>query len=113
MLAPARPVSGPVPRRGWARPSVRSPPLVRCRSEAPRSRPAARVRKKSRGPLRRPGLLRADPARGAAGQDAIRHLVLAARFPPLPVFLGVGTAFGLQSAIAVTAGSLLTLLPDA
>ena len=39
-------------------------------------------------------------------------LVLATRFPPLPVFLGVGTAFGLQSAIAVTAGSLLTLLPD-
>jgi putative Ca2+/H+ antiporter (TMEM165/GDT1 family) len=40
-------------------------------------------------------------------------LVLATRFPPLPVFLGVGLAFGLQSAIAVTAGSLLTLLPDA
>jgi putative Ca2+/H+ antiporter (TMEM165/GDT1 family) len=40
-------------------------------------------------------------------------LVLATRFPPLPVFLGVGAAFGLQSAIAVTAGSLLTLLPDA
>jgi Ca2+/H+ antiporter, TMEM165/GDT1 family len=39
-------------------------------------------------------------------------LVLATRFPPLPVFLGVGVAFGLQSAIAVTAGSLLTLLPD-
>jgi putative Ca2+/H+ antiporter (TMEM165/GDT1 family) len=40
-------------------------------------------------------------------------LVLATRFPPLPVFLGVGAAFGLQSAIAVTAGSLLSLLPDA
>jgi putative Ca2+/H+ antiporter (TMEM165/GDT1 family) len=40
-------------------------------------------------------------------------LVLATRFPPLPVFLGVGLAFGLQSAIAVTAGSLLSLLPDA
>jgi putative Ca2+/H+ antiporter (TMEM165/GDT1 family) len=40
-------------------------------------------------------------------------LVLATRFPPLPVFLGVGLAFGLQSAIAVTAGSLLTLLPEA
>jgi putative Ca2+/H+ antiporter (TMEM165/GDT1 family) len=40
-------------------------------------------------------------------------LVLATRFPPLPVFLGVGLAFGLQSAIAVIAGSLLTLLPDA
>jgi Ca2+/H+ antiporter, TMEM165/GDT1 family len=40
-------------------------------------------------------------------------LVLATRFPPLPVFIGVGTAFGLQVAIAVTAGSLLSLLPDA
>ena len=38
-------------------------------------------------------------------------LVLATRFPPLPVFVGVGAAFGLQSAIAVTAGSLLSLLP--
>ena len=40
-------------------------------------------------------------------------LVLATRFPPLPVFIGVGAAFGLQVAIAVTAGSLLSLLPDA
>jgi putative Ca2+/H+ antiporter (TMEM165/GDT1 family) len=40
-------------------------------------------------------------------------LVLATRFPPLPVFVGVGAAFGLQTAIAVTAGSLLSLLPDA
>jgi Ca2+/H+ antiporter, TMEM165/GDT1 family len=40
-------------------------------------------------------------------------LVLATRFRPLPVFVGVATAFGLQVAIAVTAGSLLSLLPDA
>ncbi len=40
-------------------------------------------------------------------------LVLATRFAPLPVFVGVGAAFGLQVAIAVTAGSLLTLLPEA
>ena len=40
-------------------------------------------------------------------------LVLATRFPPLPVFVGVGTAFAAQALIAVTAGSLLTLLPDA
>ena len=40
-------------------------------------------------------------------------LVLATRFPPLPVFVGVGTAFALQVAIAVTAGSLLSLLPEA
>jgi putative Ca2+/H+ antiporter (TMEM165/GDT1 family) len=40
-------------------------------------------------------------------------LVLATRFPHWPVFVGVGTAFGLQVAIAVTAGSLLSLLPGA
>ena len=40
-------------------------------------------------------------------------LVLATRFPHWPVFVGVGTAFGLQVAIAVTAGSLLSLLPAA
>jgi Ca2+/H+ antiporter, TMEM165/GDT1 family len=40
-------------------------------------------------------------------------LVLATRFKPLPVFVGVATAFGLQVAIAVTAGSLLSLLPEA
>ncbi|TFV64823.1 TMEM165/GDT1 family protein [Geodermatophilus sp. DF01-2] len=40
-------------------------------------------------------------------------LVLATRFRPLPVFVGVGTAFGLQVAIAVTAGRLLSLLPEA
>jgi putative Ca2+/H+ antiporter (TMEM165/GDT1 family) len=40
-------------------------------------------------------------------------LVLATRFKPLPVFVGVGLAFAVQSLIAVTAGGLLTLLPDA
>ncbi len=39
-------------------------------------------------------------------------LVLATRFKPLPVFAGVGTAFAVQALIAVTAGSLLSLLPD-
>ena len=38
-------------------------------------------------------------------------LVLATRFKALPVFVGVGLAFALQSLIAVTAGSLLGLLP--
>jgi putative Ca2+/H+ antiporter (TMEM165/GDT1 family) len=38
-------------------------------------------------------------------------LVLATRFRPMPVFAGVGTAFAVQSLIAVIAGSLLTLLP--
>lgn len=40
-------------------------------------------------------------------------LLLATRFRPLPVFLGAGLAFGVQCVIAVAAGSLLTLLPDA
>jgi putative Ca2+/H+ antiporter (TMEM165/GDT1 family) len=40
-------------------------------------------------------------------------LILATRFAPLPVFVGVGTAFAVQVAIAVTAGSLLSLLPAA
>jgi putative Ca2+/H+ antiporter (TMEM165/GDT1 family) len=40
-------------------------------------------------------------------------LVLATRFRPAPVFIGVGAAFALQSLIAVTAGSLLSLLPHA
>ena len=40
-------------------------------------------------------------------------LVLATRFRPLPVFVGVGAAFAVQSLIAVVAGSLLTLLPEA
>ena len=40
-------------------------------------------------------------------------LLLATRFRPLPVFVGVGLAFGVQAVIAVTAGSLLSLLPDA
>ncbi len=40
-------------------------------------------------------------------------LILATRFAPLPVFVGVGSAFAVQVAIAVTAGSLLSLLPAA
>jgi putative Ca2+/H+ antiporter (TMEM165/GDT1 family) len=40
-------------------------------------------------------------------------LVLATRFRPMPVFVGVAAAFAVQSLIAVVAGSLLTLLPDA
>jgi putative Ca2+/H+ antiporter (TMEM165/GDT1 family) len=39
-------------------------------------------------------------------------LVLATRFKHWPVFVGVGVAFAVQSLIAVTAGSLLSLLPD-
>ncbi|GIG57849.1 UPF0016 family membrane protein [Longispora fulva] len=39
-------------------------------------------------------------------------LVLASRYRPLPVLAGVSAAFAVQSAIAVAAGSVLTLLPD-
>ncbi len=40
-------------------------------------------------------------------------LVLASRFRPLPVLTGVSAAFAVQTAIAVAAGSLLSLLPHA
>ena len=39
-------------------------------------------------------------------------LVLSSRYRPLPVLLGVSAAFAVQCLIAVTAGQLLTLLPD-
>lgn len=39
-------------------------------------------------------------------------LVLATRYRPLPVLAGVSAAFAVQCAIAVTAGRLLTLLPE-
>jgi putative Ca2+/H+ antiporter (TMEM165/GDT1 family) len=39
-------------------------------------------------------------------------LVLSTRYRPLPVLLGVTAAFAVQCAIAVTAGQLLTLLPE-
>ena len=39
-------------------------------------------------------------------------LVLSTRYRPLPVLLGVSAAFAVQCAIAVTAGHLLTLLPE-
>ncbi len=41
----------------------------------------------------------------------VATLVLATRYPPLPVWIGVVIAFGVQSAIAAAAGRLLTLLP--
>jgi putative Ca2+/H+ antiporter (TMEM165/GDT1 family) len=42
----------------------------------------------------------------------IAALVLSTRYPPLAVWLGVGLAFGVQTVVAVTAGTLATLLPD-
>lgn len=42
----------------------------------------------------------------------VATLVLATRFPRLWVWLGVATAFAIQVLIAVTAGSLLALLPQ-
>jgi putative Ca2+/H+ antiporter (TMEM165/GDT1 family) len=41
----------------------------------------------------------------------VASLVLATRYPPVPVWLGVSAAFFVQSLVAVTAGGLLSLLP--
>ncbi len=41
----------------------------------------------------------------------IATLVLATRFRPLLVWIGVGAAFAVHTVVAVTAGGLLTLLP--
>lgn len=42
----------------------------------------------------------------------IATLVLATRFPPLPVWIGVATGFAVQTGVAVAAGGLVSLLPD-
>ena len=42
----------------------------------------------------------------------VATLVLATRYRPLLVWIGVGAAFGVQTLIAVTVGGLLTRLPD-
>ena len=42
----------------------------------------------------------------------IAALVLSTRYRPLAVWIGVGLAFGVQTVVAVTAGTLATLLPD-
>jgi putative Ca2+/H+ antiporter (TMEM165/GDT1 family) len=44
-------------------------------------------------------------------KTALAALLLATRHRPLPVFLGAAAAFVIQSAVAVLAGSLLSLLP--
>jgi putative Ca2+/H+ antiporter (TMEM165/GDT1 family) len=44
-------------------------------------------------------------------KTALAALVLATRYKPLPVFLGASLALTVQSAVAVAAGSLLSLLP--
>ena len=44
-------------------------------------------------------------------KTALAALVLATRYRPLPVFLGTGLALTVQSAVAVAAGGLLSLLP--
>jgi putative Ca2+/H+ antiporter (TMEM165/GDT1 family) len=41
----------------------------------------------------------------------VATLVLSTRYPPLPVWLGVVAAFGVQSLVAVVAGTLLAQLP--
>ncbi len=42
----------------------------------------------------------------------IAALVLSTRYRPLAVWVGVGLAFGVQTFVAVTAGALVSLLPD-
>jgi putative Ca2+/H+ antiporter (TMEM165/GDT1 family) len=42
----------------------------------------------------------------------VATLVLATRFPPLPVWIGVVVGFAVQSAVAVAAGGLVSLLPS-
>lgn len=42
----------------------------------------------------------------------IAALVLSTRYQPLAVWIGVGLAFGVQTLVAVTAGTLVTFLPD-
>ncbi len=42
----------------------------------------------------------------------VATLVLSTRYRPLPVWIGVAIAFGIQSLVAVAAGHLVTLLPD-
>ena len=44
-------------------------------------------------------------------KTALAALLLATRHRPLPVFLGAACAFVIQSAVAILAGSLLSLLP--
>ena len=44
-------------------------------------------------------------------KTALAALLLATRHRPLPIFLGAAAAFVIQSAVAVVAGSLLSLLP--
>ena len=44
-------------------------------------------------------------------KTALAALLLATRHRPLPVFFGTAAAFVIQSAVAVVAGSLLSLLP--
>lgn len=42
----------------------------------------------------------------------VATLVLATRYRPLPVFLGVASAFAVHVTLAVLAGSLIALLPQ-
>ncbi len=45
-------------------------------------------------------------------KTALAALVLATRHRPFPVLLGAGTALTIQSLVAVTAGQLVSLLPE-
>jgi putative Ca2+/H+ antiporter (TMEM165/GDT1 family) len=45
-------------------------------------------------------------------KTALAAVVLATRYRPLPVFLGAALALAIQSAVAVAAGGILSLLPE-
>src|SRR6476660_3078183 len=114
MLAPltGRPVSGSAPP-AWMGETFDCRSL-RCRSEAARTRPALPSGRGNRMDLSviAAAFILVLPVE-LPDKTLFATLVLATRFNPLPVFTGVGLAFAVQSLIAVTAGSLLTLLPDA
>jgi putative Ca2+/H+ antiporter (TMEM165/GDT1 family) len=42
----------------------------------------------------------------------VATLVLSTRFAPVPVFVGVASAFAVQTSVAVVAGGLVSLLPE-
>jgi putative Ca2+/H+ antiporter (TMEM165/GDT1 family) len=83
-----------------------------CRSEAARFRPAAPSGRESTVVLSvvAAAFILILPIE-LPDKTLFATLVLATRFKPLPVFVGVGLAFVVQTVVAVTAGALIGLLP--
>ena len=87
--------------------------VTRCRSEAVRTRPVAPERKRVLVVLSviAAAFILILPVE-LPDKTLFATLVLATRFRHWPVFTGVAVAFAVQCLLAVTAGSLLSLLPD-